>query len=81
MERMRRLRARIGQHDSYRRWVDMGVDVFLGAGHFQDKHGFDIDGKAIRFKRAMIAAGPDLPVPISLGWKRQLILPMKRFSR
>ncbi len=34
MERMRRLRARISQHDSASRFQEMGVDIFLGAGKF-----------------------------------------------
>ena len=35
MERMRRLRAGISHHDSVHRFYkELGVDVFLGAGHF-----------------------------------------------
>jgi pyruvate/2-oxoglutarate dehydrogenase complex dihydrolipoamide dehydrogenase (E3) component len=34
MERMRRLRAGISQHDSAARFRDLGVDVFLGDGRF-----------------------------------------------
>ena len=32
MERMRRLRAGISHHDSARRFRDLGVDVYIGAG-------------------------------------------------
>src|SRR5690242_4299708 len=34
MERMRRLRAEISPHDSAKRFTELGVDVFLGAGRF-----------------------------------------------
>ena len=34
MERMRRLRADISPHDSAKRFTELGVDVFLGAGKF-----------------------------------------------
>jgi pyruvate/2-oxoglutarate dehydrogenase complex dihydrolipoamide dehydrogenase (E3) component len=57
MDRMRRLRARISAHDSARRFKDMGVDVFLGEGHFSGPGSAEVAGKALRFKKAVIATG------------------------
>jgi pyruvate/2-oxoglutarate dehydrogenase complex dihydrolipoamide dehydrogenase (E3) component len=57
MERMRRLRARISAHDSVRRFRDMGVDVFLGEGHFSGPDTVEVAGKTLRFKKAVIATG------------------------
>jgi pyruvate/2-oxoglutarate dehydrogenase complex dihydrolipoamide dehydrogenase (E3) component len=57
MERMRRLRARISAHDSARRFKDMGVDLFLGEGHFSGPDAVEVAGKTLRFKKAVIATG------------------------
>ena len=57
MERMRRLRARISAHDSARRFKDLGVDVFLGEGKFSGPDSLEVDGKTLRFKKAVIATG------------------------
>lgn len=66
MERMRRLRARISHNDAARRFRDMGVDVFLGEGRFSGPDTLEVAGKALRFKKAVIATGaravrPDMP--------------------
>lgn len=62
MQRMRSLRAGIGHHDGASRFRDLGVDVFLGEGHFTDDNMVDVklnDGnlRSLRFKRAVIATG------------------------
>ncbi|HXQ22359.1 MAG TPA: mercuric reductase [Candidatus Acidoferrales bacterium] len=58
MERMRRLRARISDHDSVHRFQDeLGVDVFLGQARFAGPDAVEVDGKTLRFKRAVIATG------------------------
>jgi pyruvate/2-oxoglutarate dehydrogenase complex dihydrolipoamide dehydrogenase (E3) component len=57
MERMRRLRAQISDHDSITRFKSLGVDVFLGEGRFKDSRTLEVDGKTLRFKKAVIAAG------------------------
>jgi len=57
MERMRRLRARISHHDSVRRFQGLGVDVFLGEGRFTGRDTIAVDGKTLRFSRAVIATG------------------------
>jgi pyruvate/2-oxoglutarate dehydrogenase complex dihydrolipoamide dehydrogenase (E3) component len=57
MERMRRLRARISLRDSVIRFKDLGVDVFLGEGRFSGLDTLEVDGRTLRFKKAVIATG------------------------
>ena len=66
MERMRRLRSEISPHDSAQRYRDeLGVDVFLGEGRFVDSDSVEVDGRHLRFRRAVIATGARaLPLPI-----------------
>ena len=66
MERMRRLRSEISPNDSAIRYRDeLGVDVFLGDGRFIDSDTVEVDGKKLRFRRAVIATGARaIPLPI-----------------
>ncbi len=66
MERMRRLRSEISPHDSAQRYRDeLGVDVFLGEGRFVESDSVEIDGRRLRFRRAVIATGARaMPLPI-----------------
>ncbi len=57
MQRMRKLRARISPNDSAARFRDLGVDVYFGQGRFIDSSTIDVDGKQLKFKRAVIATG------------------------
>ena len=57
MERMRSLRAKISANDSVNRFRGLGVDVFLGEGRFVDSASIEVEGKRLRFKRAVIATG------------------------
>jgi len=57
MERMRRLRARISEHDSVKRLRDLGIDVFLGEGRFSGPDSVEVAGTTLRFKKAVIATG------------------------
>jgi pyruvate/2-oxoglutarate dehydrogenase complex dihydrolipoamide dehydrogenase (E3) component/uncharacterized membrane protein YdjX (TVP38/TMEM64 family) len=66
MERMRRLRAGISDHDSAERFRKLGVDVFIGNGRFVSPNAVEVDGKHLYFDRAVIATGAraaGLPVP------------------
>ena len=66
MERMRRLRTRISATDSARRFRDLGVDVFLGAGRFTSGDSVTVEGRTLRFRKAVIATGAraaTLPIP------------------
>jgi pyruvate/2-oxoglutarate dehydrogenase complex dihydrolipoamide dehydrogenase (E3) component/uncharacterized membrane protein YdjX (TVP38/TMEM64 family) len=73
MARMRRLRAGLSEHDSARRFRDLGVDVFLGQARFTGRDTVEVDGKALRFKKAVIATGgravhPDIPGLAEAGY-------------
>ncbi|RMG12379.1 MAG: FAD-containing oxidoreductase, partial [Cyanobacteria bacterium J055] len=57
MQRMRRLRAGISHHDSATRFQNLGVDVFLGDGHFVNSQSVKVGNHTLRFKKAVIATG------------------------
>ena len=63
MERMRRLRADISPHDSARRFTELGVDVFLGAGRFTGPDAIEVGGQTLRFTKAVIATGARAAAP------------------
>jgi pyruvate/2-oxoglutarate dehydrogenase complex dihydrolipoamide dehydrogenase (E3) component len=58
MERMRRVRAEISPHDSAWRFRrELGVDVFLGEAAFVGPDALAVDGRTLRFARAVVATG------------------------
>jgi pyruvate/2-oxoglutarate dehydrogenase complex dihydrolipoamide dehydrogenase (E3) component len=57
MERMRRLRAKISENDSVRRYSSLGVDVYIGEGRFAGGNIVEVDGRRLDFARAVIATG------------------------
>jgi pyruvate/2-oxoglutarate dehydrogenase complex dihydrolipoamide dehydrogenase (E3) component len=57
MARMRQVRAGISHNDSAERFSSLGVDVFLGNGRFASKNTVEVDGKILKFKKAVIATG------------------------
>lgn len=66
MERMRRARAGISPNDSAARFRGLGVDVFFGAAKFTGADTVEVEGKTLRFHRAVIATGARasrIPVP------------------
>ena len=69
MERMRRLRADISPHDSAKRFTELGVDVFLGAGRFTGSDTIEVGGQTLRFAKAVIATGARAAAPPIPGLK------------
>jgi pyruvate/2-oxoglutarate dehydrogenase complex dihydrolipoamide dehydrogenase (E3) component/uncharacterized membrane protein YdjX (TVP38/TMEM64 family) len=63
MERMRRLRAQISHTDSVARYADLGVDVYLGDAHFTGPDTIEVDGRTLRFSRAVITTGARAAAP------------------
>ena len=66
MERMRRIRADLSDHDSAWRLKDLGVDLFLGEGRFTGRDTLEVAGQTLRFKKAVITTGAramHLPIP------------------
>jgi pyruvate/2-oxoglutarate dehydrogenase complex dihydrolipoamide dehydrogenase (E3) component len=73
MERMRRLRASLSPNDSAQRFRSLGVDVFFGEARFTAPDAVEVDGKSLRFWRAVIATGaraaePDIPGIAEVGY-------------
>lgn len=67
MERMRRVRAHISEHDSAARLKGLGVDVFLGEGRFVDGRRIEVAGKVLKFAKALVATGARPAVPAVPG--------------
>jgi pyruvate/2-oxoglutarate dehydrogenase complex dihydrolipoamide dehydrogenase (E3) component len=64
MERMREIRARISVDDSALRFRDeLGVDVFLGEARFASAREVEVDGRRLRFAKAVIATGARAALP------------------
>jgi pyruvate/2-oxoglutarate dehydrogenase complex dihydrolipoamide dehydrogenase (E3) component len=63
MARMRELRAGISHHDSVARLAGLGIDVFLGDATFVSPDAIEVDGKTLRFARAVVASGARAFVP------------------
>ena len=57
MDRVRRLRARISKHDAIEKFVDKGIDVFLGEGRFVGPHCVEVGEQRLDFDKAVIATG------------------------
>lgn len=73
MERLRRLRADIGHHDSAERFRSLGVDVFLGSARFVGRESVAVGDQLLRFSRAVIATGgraaaPPIPGLVEAGY-------------
>ena len=63
MDRMRRIRAEISHIDGAARFRDMGIDVFFGHGRFVAGDTVEVDGKRLRFRKAVIATGGRAAAP------------------
>lgn len=70
MARMRQVRAEVSHHDSAKRFADLGIDLFLGAGRFGSANTVEVvngdQTTVLNFKKALIATGSRpalLPVP------------------
>jgi pyruvate/2-oxoglutarate dehydrogenase complex dihydrolipoamide dehydrogenase (E3) component len=74
MERMRRLRSGISGHDSASRFRDLGIDVFIGDGHFVSGDAIEVGGNRLRFRRAIIATGAKPLIPPISGCDHKLVL-------
>lgn len=57
MQRVRRVRADISEHDSAKRFADLGADVFLGNAHFVAPDAIEVNRQRLTFSKAIIATG------------------------
>lgn len=70
MERVRRLRAKIGQHDSAQHLKAQGIDLFFGSPRFTGQDTLEVAGATLRFSRAVIATGARATSPPIMGLER-----------
>ena len=63
MERMRRLRAHIAPADAHVATAAVGADVFQGRGVFVGPNEIEVNGKILKFRKAVIATGGQAAVP------------------
>ncbi|MDH5508898.1 MAG: mercuric reductase [Nitrospinota bacterium] len=66
-ERLRKIRASISPHDSARRFTEAGVDVFFGEARFDGPDSVEVEGKRLRFIKAVIATGARAVHPDIVG--------------
>jgi len=70
MERMRRLRSQISHVDAVDRFTtEFGMDIFLGKASFTSGDTIQVDGKTLKFKKAVIATGARATHPNIPGMK------------
>lgn len=67
MQRMRKIRSGISHHDSAARFQKLGIDVFLGNGHFVNSQSVKVGNNTLRFKKAVIASGARAVQPAISG--------------
>jgi pyruvate/2-oxoglutarate dehydrogenase complex dihydrolipoamide dehydrogenase (E3) component len=63
MERMRRLRAKIAPVDSHEGTVSAGADMYTGKAVFTGTHELQVGGKALKFRKCVVATGGRAMVP------------------
>ena len=67
MDRMKKIRADISNHDAAKNWTDeYGLDIYMGHAKFASRDTVEINGSTLRFAKACIATGgrphiPDYP--------------------
>lgn len=63
LDRLRRIRADIGPHDSAERLTREGVDVYFGEARFSGATTVSVAGTELRFAKALIATGAHATIP------------------
>ncbi|CAM9246485.1 unnamed protein product [Laminaria digitata] len=69
MERLRRLRSGISHDDSAERFTKLGIDVYFGHGEFTSRNTIQVNGKTLKFARAVVATGGSAALPPIPGLK------------
>ena len=65
MKRVHRLQAVLSPHDAALHFKQLGIDVFLGEGHFTGSNQLEVGGQRINFKKALIVTGTQ-PIPLEI---------------
>lgn len=67
MERMRKLRSEISPNDSVERFSEKGIDVFLGQAKFVGNDSVEVDGRSLKYSKAVICTGARAAAPPIAG--------------
>ena len=67
MDRMRRIRTRIGRVDSEERLLAEGIDLYRGAARFVARDAVEVNGQRLRFRKALVATGSRSLLPTIPG--------------
>ncbi|MFI5344089.1 MAG: mercuric reductase [Chlamydiales bacterium] len=65
MQRVLGMQTVISPHDSADHFKHLGIDVFLGTGHFIGPNQLTVGNQTIHFKKAIIATGTQ-PIPLNI---------------
>ena len=60
---LRRVRSEIAAHDSVERYLQSGVDVFLGPARFAGRNSVEVGGRRLAARRILIATGARAGLP------------------
>ncbi|MGW5361963.1 FAD-dependent oxidoreductase [Actinopolymorpha pittospori] len=63
MDRVRRMRSLSSSNDAVEMAEQAGVEVYLGHTHFTAPNAMEVEGRVLRFRKAVIATGSDPVVP------------------
>src|SRR5262249_61508237 len=63
MRRVRDVRARLAPNDSAQRLASLGVEVYFGTAQFAGPRAVVVEGRTLRFRRAVIATGGRPAIP------------------
>lgn len=70
MKRLRRIRADISESDSATRYTrNLAVDVYFGYAKFASQSTIEVNGKTLKFRKAVIATGGHASIPAIPGLK------------
>jgi len=63
MQRMRKLRSEISPNDSVKRFMEKGIDIFLGQAKFTGNNTVEVDGRKLKYSKAVICTGARAAAP------------------
>ena len=79
MRRLRAKRAEIAPVDSHAATTAVGADVYQGRGRFTGPHTVEVNGRTLRFRKAVLATGGSALVPPVPGLAGQYCFPSLSF--
>ncbi len=74
MQRLRRVQAKIEEHESNEYFESRGVEVFIGSPRFTDNHAIEVNGRVLTSKKFVIATGSRAALPPIAGLDSKVAL-------